>query len=78
MGGTTYLVGEQGPELFTPSGNGNIVPNGSFGGGGVINITVNGAVDAIGTARSIVNVLNQEATLSGGFTRIGQSRLQTV
>jgi len=79
MGGTTYLVGEQGPELFTPSGNGNIIPNGALGGGGgTINITVNGAVDAIGTARSIVNVLNQEATLSGGFTRIGQSRLQTV
>jgi hypothetical protein len=78
-GGTTYLVGEQGPELFTPSGNGNIIPNGAFGGGGgIINITVNGAVDAIGTARSIVNVLNQEATLSGGFSRIGQSRLQTV
>lgn len=26
-GGVTYLVGEKGPELFTPPGNGNIIPN---------------------------------------------------
>ena len=25
--GASYLVGEQGPELFTPSGNGAITPN---------------------------------------------------
>lgn len=31
---TPYIVGERGPELFIPSGNGNIVPNGA---GGVIN-----------------------------------------
>lgn len=27
----TYLVGEEGPELFTPSRSGNILPSGSFG-----------------------------------------------
>jgi phage-related minor tail protein len=27
MGGQSYLVGEQGPELFTPSGNGGITSN---------------------------------------------------
>jgi hypothetical protein len=42
--GSTYLVGEKGPELFTPSSSGNISPNGSFGGnGGTINITVTSA-----------------------------------
>lgn len=42
-GGTSYLVGEQGPELFTPSQSGNIVPNGSLGGRGTtINISVSG------------------------------------
>lgn len=30
--GTTYLVGEKGPELFTPSGGGSITPNGAYGG----------------------------------------------
>ncbi len=66
-GGTTYLVGEKGPELFTPGSSGNIIPNNrlSGGGGGTINITVNGALDAEGTARQIVDILNR-ATARGG------------
>jgi hypothetical protein len=65
-GGTTYLVGENGPELFTPSSSGNIIPNNRLGGGGgTINITVNGAIDAEGTARQIVDILNR-ATARGG------------
>ena len=75
MGGTTYLVGEQGPELFTPSGSGSIIPNGSLGGGSTINITVNGALDPISTARQIAQILNREATLNGNFNRIGVSTL---
>jgi hypothetical protein len=39
MGGSSYLVGERGPELFTPSSSGNITPNNALGSGG--NITVN-------------------------------------
>ena len=77
-GGTTYLVGEQGPELFTPSSAGYIVPNNklaSGGGGNVINVTVNGAVDPISTARQIANILNREATLSGNFNKVGSSLL---
>lgn len=80
-GGTTYLVGEQGPELFTPSAAGYIVPNGKLGGGGgntVVNVTVNGAVDPISTARQIANILNKEATLSGSFNRVGSSLLVGV
>ena len=65
-GGTTYLVGEKGPELFTPGSSGNIIPNNRMGGGGgSINITVNGAIDAEGTARQIVDILNR-ATARGG------------
>ena len=55
--GTPYVVGERGAELFVPSSNGTIVPNG--GTGSTINITVNGAIDAEGTARTIVDVLNR-------------------
>jgi len=40
--GGSYLVGERGPELFTPSSSGNITPNGAMG-GGTINITVTSA-----------------------------------
>jgi hypothetical protein len=41
--GNSYLVGEQGPELFTPTSSGNITPNHALGGGGTINITVTSA-----------------------------------
>jgi TP901 family phage tail tape measure protein len=34
FGGSPYLVGERGPELFVPSSSGRIVPNGRLGGGG--------------------------------------------
>ena len=58
MGGTSYLVGEKGPEIFTPSGNGLITPNNKLGSSTVINLNVTGAIDPEGTARSIINVLN--------------------
>ena len=57
IGGTSYLVGERGAELFTPSQSGTITPNNRLG-GNTINITVNGAIDSEGTARQIINVLN--------------------
>ena len=41
----SYLVGERGPELFSPGRSGSIAPNGSLGGGA--NVVVN--VDASGT-----------------------------
>jgi len=43
-GGSPYVVGERGPELFMPGRTGSIVPNSALGGA---NITVN--VDASGT-----------------------------
>lgn len=50
-GGTTYLVGEKGPELFTPGTSGSITPNDALGGGGgasgapvVIQLQVDGRV----------------------------------
>ena len=57
--GTSYLVGENGPELFTPNASGMITPNNRLGGGNTtINLNVTGAIDPEGTARSIINVLN--------------------
>jgi phage-related protein len=58
--GTSYVVGERGPELFVPNTAGRIIPNGGSGGGGAtLNLTVNGAIDPEGTARTIVDVLNR-------------------
>jgi hypothetical protein len=77
--GTTYLVGEQGPELFSPSSNGFITPNKSLAASGgsntTININVSGAIDPISTARQISDILSTAATSTGSFINIGQSRL---
>lgn len=68
--GTTYLVGEKGAELFTPNTSGTIIPNNALGGkGATINLTVNGAIDPEGTARTIIDVLNRSTargTLGAG------------
>jgi len=45
MAGQSYVVGERGPELFTPGRSGSIAPNSAMGGS---NIVVN--VDATGTS----------------------------
>jgi len=74
--GKTYLVGEKGPELFSPSSNGNIIPNNKLGGtssGTTINISVSGAIDPASTARQIANLLKNEASTSGSFINLGQS-----
>ena len=57
VNGMSYLVGERGPEIFTPNSGGMITPNNRMG-GTTINLNVTGAIDPEGTARSIVNVLN--------------------
>ena len=46
----------------------------AFAGGSSTNITVNGAIDPISTARQIANLLNAEATNSGSFNALGVSR----
>lgn len=53
-GGSPYIVGEQGPELFVPNNSGTIVPNDQIGGaggagGGEVNINFNiSTIDAAG------------------------------
>lgn len=41
----------------------------------IYNITVNGAIDPISTARQIADILNTEASTSGTFSSLGTSRL---
>lgn len=43
--GRTYLVGERGPELFTPQGHGRIVSNDNMRSGMTFNIDARGATD---------------------------------
>jgi TP901 family phage tail tape measure protein len=46
--GSTYLVGERGPEAFTPSQSGTITPNSALGGGGT-QVNVYNQTDATAT-----------------------------
>jgi hypothetical protein len=60
------LVGERGPEIFTPngSGGGRITPNGGVGGTTII---MNGIVDGESARRSIERLLQQSARRSGAI-----------
>jgi len=53
MGGSSYLVGERGAEIFTPTTSGNITPNGAIG-SNTITVNVNG-----GDPNAIVRALQQ-------------------
>jgi len=43
-----------------------------------VNITINGAIDPISTARQIAGILNTEASTAGSFTNLGVSRFATI
>jgi hypothetical protein len=53
--GSPYLVGEKGPELFVPRGNGSIIPNGARGGGTVFAPVYN--IDARGATQDVITAL---------------------
>lgn len=55
-GGTSYLVGERGPEIFTPGSSGSITPNGA---GGDTNVTFHIASLDPRTAASVI-IQNRE------------------
>ena len=67
LGGTPYLVGEMGPELFVPNqGGGTIIPNNRMGGSN-INITVNAGMGANGAqiGQEIVSAIKRYERTSG-------------
>jgi hypothetical protein len=69
--GSTYMVGEQGPEMFVPSTSGTIIPNKDLGRATNVNITINandtqGFDDLLVKRRSvIVNVINDALNSQG-------------
>ena len=53
-GGMPYIVGEKGPELFTPQSSGTITPNGAFASAGATNyITINTGADPQAVVRAL-------------------------
>jgi phage-related protein len=72
-----YIVGEVGAELFVPSSSGRIIPNNQLSSGSAgmtVNLTVNGAIDSEGTARTIINALNDSFYRGTG----GAGQLQAI
>jgi len=66
-GGTPYVVGEGGPEMFVPSQSGNIIPNNKLGGGININFnnpTVRSDSDLEAIISEVKRVLNREQVIS--------------
>ena len=60
--GGSYIVGERGPELFTPSSSGNITPNHAMGGGSTITVNVNG-----GDPDAVVRAIQKYARQNGAI-----------
>lgn len=58
------IVGERGPELFTPSGNGNITPNSQMGGGQPAQVTVVNVTDPNEVANVLSTVEGEQAVLN--------------
>lgn len=67
--GLSYLVGERGPEIFSPSTSGSIIPNNRTGSSSSanINITVNAGLGASGAVigREIVDAIKKYERTSG-------------
>ena len=70
-GGTPYMVGEQGKEMFVPNQSGTIVPNDKLSGGQTINVIINAndtqGFDELLVKRraTIVNVINDALNSQG-------------
>jgi len=65
--GKTYVVGENGPELFTPPSNGNIIPNDKMGGIVNVMVTANDYFDArvTDTSAKVAEPISQASTVQG-------------
>jgi hypothetical protein len=71
LGGSSYIVGENGPELFVPSVSGVVVPNGAGGGVSIGSVTIqagsfSGSDSALRqTARKLFDHIEDEARRRG-------------
>jgi len=68
--GESYLVGENGPELYTAQQNGNITRNSGMGD---VNITINGAIDPEGVRRQLERLFQQSGRRTQQVNFVGAS-----
>lgn len=78
-GNTPYMVGERGPELFVPSGNGTIIPNGNMRGGNGGGNNINVSVDARGSSDpAAVRAQVQQGILEAAPAIIAAAESRTI
>lgn len=78
-GKTPYMVGERGPELFIPSGNGTIIPNSNMRGAGDGGNSFNISVDARGSNDpAAVRAQVQQGILEAAPAIIAAAEARTV
>ena len=70
--GKSYIVGENGPEMFTPNGNGNIARNNGDGGGG--GLTVNFNLSSIDSRSGTEFIIEQKNQIVGMINQAYQKR----
>ena len=68
--GESYIVGENGPELYTAQQNGNITRNSGMGD---VNITINGAIDPEGVRRQLERLFQQSGRRTQQVNFVGAS-----
>lgn len=72
VGGQSYMVGEKGPELFTPGNSGNITKNSQLGGGAVtVNFSIiandtTGFDELLTSRKGIIQTIISDAMLEKG------------
>jgi myosin heavy subunit len=71
-GGQSYLVGEKGPELFTPNMGGSITPNDKVGMGGGVTININNpTVRSDSDLKAIVSMVQDALSRTEELSKIG-------
>ena len=75
QGGTPYVVGEQGPELFVPNSSGTVVPNNKLGGGQTVNNTyITNSISAV-DAKSVAQLFAENRKTLLGTVQMAQKEM---
>lgn len=75
QGGTPYMVGEKGPELFVPNASGQITPNNKLGGGGTVNNTyITNSISAV-DAKSVAQLFAENRKTLLGTVQMAQNEM---
>lgn len=72
--GKTYLVGEKGPELFSPGSSGSIIPNHELGGGSIAQIVPSPYFDVVVDGR----IVRAAPAIVGASAGAGVARMQRM